>query len=95
MSAGCAPDGAGATPDGTVRPPTNAEIEQRWVDAWNDLYDVFDGRAEGECVLPDGAVVSFEDGQGYLQASAYEGYRLRVEAGWYRGRRAAVLTRER
>ncbi|MDB4932818.1 MAG: hypothetical protein JWM10_5302 [Myxococcaceae bacterium] len=68
----------------------------RWIDAWNDLYDVFDGdRGGGDCLLPDGTVMSFEEGKGYLQTSAYEGYRLRVDKGWHRGKRVAVLTRER
>jgi hypothetical protein len=79
-----------------MRPPTNTEIEMRWVDARNDLYDVFDGaRAGGDCLIPVGAVVSFDEGKGYLQTSAYEGSRLRVEKGWHRGQRVAVLSRER
>lgn len=79
---------------GVTRSPSNAEREQRWIDAWNELYEVFGGRASGECLLPDGTLVSFEEAQGFLQRAAYEGDRVRVEAGWALGRRVAVLTRE-
>jgi hypothetical protein len=77
------------------RPPTNTEMEERWVDAWNDLYDVFGGVGAGDCALPDGSVIDFEACQSWLQQSAYEGYRLAVTAGTRDGRRVALVTRRR
>jgi hypothetical protein len=74
---------------------TNTEIEMRWTDAWNDLFDVV-GEAERwtvNCLLPDGAIVDFEHCQGWLQESAYQGYCLKVETGWVNGKRGVVVSR--
>jgi hypothetical protein len=38
-------------------------------------------------------VVDLEGCQGWLQASAYEGYCLKVEAGWVNGKRGVVVSR--
>jgi hypothetical protein len=76
---------------------SNTEIEMRWVDAWNDLFDIVgdEDRSRINCLLPDGAVVDFEGCQGWLQASAYEGYCLKVEAGWVNGKLGVVVSRFR
>jgi hypothetical protein len=73
---------------------SNADLEMRWVDAWNDLYEIV-GREEMPCLLPDGTEVSVEACKGWLQDSVYEGYLVSVARGWVRGRPAVVVTRWR
>lgn len=72
---------------------TNAEIEERWVEAWNDLFDVVGERWQVECLLPDGWIVDIETCKGWLQESAYQGCCLRVEEGWVRGKRGIMVSR--
>jgi hypothetical protein len=72
---------------------TNAEIEMRWVDAWNDLYDLVRDQHNVKCQLPDFTVVDVEECKGWLQTSVYEGYYVRVEAGWVLGKRGVVASR--
>ncbi len=78
---------------------SNAEIEARWVDAWNDLYQIVGETKEenwnAPCLLPNGRIVNVDECQGWLQDSAYERYLLRVEPGWILGRRGAVVSRTR
>lgn len=73
----------------------NSELEQRWVDAWNDLADIVGTRWDVGCLLPDGNVVSVEDCKGWLQASAYEGWKIEVKAAWVLGKRGVVASRWR
>jgi hypothetical protein len=61
---------------------TNTELEERWIDAWNDLYDIVGKRWNVNCLLPDGSVVDVETCKGWLQDSAYQDYYLKVEEGW-------------
>lgn len=61
--------------------PTNAEIEQRWIDAWNDLVDLARAIRGASCRLPDGQVVEIEECKAWLQESAYQGWHVGVEAG--------------
>jgi hypothetical protein len=74
---------------------SNTEIEMRWVDAWNDLFDIVsvEERWRANCLLPDGSVVDCETCQECLQASAYEGYCLKVEAGWVNGKCGVIASR--
>ena len=67
-----------------------AETEQRWIEAWNDLYELADDRYDVKCLLPDGRVVDLEECKGWLQDAAYEGWWVKVEAGWVRGRRGII-----
>jgi hypothetical protein len=71
----------------------NTEIEMRWIDAWNDLFDLVGERRQVNCLLPDGSVVDVATCQGWLQASAYEGYCLKVKAGWVNGKLGAIVSR--
>ncbi|MEU8895287.1 hypothetical protein [Nocardia sp. NPDC048505] len=70
---------------------SSAEIEMRWVDAWNQLSDI----GAGTCLLPDGSWVDVDAGQGFLQDSAYAGWRLAVTAADFAGRPVAVIHRWR
>lgn len=72
--------------------PSNADQEMRWVDAWNDLYEVL-GSRDGPCRLPEGDLVDLETCQGYLQTSAYEGWNVKVEADELDGQPLAVVAR--
>ena len=74
---------------------SNAEIETRWIDAWNELYDIKGHRSDVTCQLPDGTIINFEECRGWLQESVYAGYRVRVEAGWVGHLRGAILHRWR
>lgn len=79
--------------------PTNHELEMRWVNAWNDLYQVVGETPEmlwnAKRLLPDGTVVGVEECQGWLQSSACKGWLLRVEPGCVLGRRGAITSRWR
>ncbi|MBD2073443.1 hypothetical protein H6F86_05990 [Phormidium sp. FACHB-592] len=72
-----------------------AEIEQRWIEAWNDLYELAGDRYDVKCLLPDGRVVDLEECKGWLQDAVYEGWRLKVEVGWVRGRRGIIASQWR
>ena len=72
---------------------TNTEIEERWIDAWNDLFDIVGERWQVNCLLPDGSVVDIDTCKGWLQESAYQDYCLKVEAGWVKGERGVVVSR--
>jgi hypothetical protein len=74
---------------------SNSDIEMRWIDAWNDLFDLVrvEERWHVNCLLPDGAVVDFERCQEWLQESACQGYYLNVEAGWVNGKRGVIASR--
>lgn len=74
---------------------SNSEKEMRWVDAWNDLYDLIGKRHDVLCMLPDGQIVDVETCKGWLQSSAYEGFALKVEAGWIRGKQGVLASRWR
>jgi hypothetical protein len=73
----------------------NADIEMRWVDAWNDLNDLVGKNPKVVCQLPDWSVVSVDECLGWLQESVYEGYRVRVESGWINGRVGVIAHRDR
>jgi hypothetical protein len=75
--------------------PSNADIEMRWVDAWNDLYDLAGKRRIITCLLPDGSVVDLEGGKEWLQNSVYEGYLVMVERGYVLRRPGAILLRSK
>lgn len=73
--------------------PSNADIEMRWVDAWNALYDLVGKRRDAPCLLPDGVVVDVERGKAWLQDSVYEGYQVTVQPGHVLGRPGVILLR--
>jgi hypothetical protein len=45
---------------------TNEEIEERWAEAWNDLFDIVGERWQFDCLLPDGLIVDVETCMGWL-----------------------------
>lgn len=72
---------------------TNIELEEQWIEAWNDLLDSVGQRWQVSCLLPDGSVVDVETCKGWLQESAYQDYCLKVEEGWVNGNRDVVVFR--
>lgn len=72
---------------------SNADREMRWVDAWNDLYEIQGDRPDIPCQLPDWSVVDCEECRGWLQDAVYAGDHVRVEAGWVGHRRGAIVHR--
>lgn len=75
--------------------PSKAEIEMRWVDAWNELYDIVGIRCDVLCQLPDWSVVDIEGCKGWLQQSVYEGFEVQVKAGWVGHKKGVVVSRSR
>ncbi len=74
---------------------TNTEIEMRWIDAWNDLYDLVLPRHGVKCLLADFTVVDVEACKIWLRDSVYEGYHVRVETGWVLGSPGVIASRWR
>lgn len=72
--------------------PSNYEVEMRWVEAWNDLYDIAAGRDDMQCLLPDGRVVDLETCKGWLQEAVYNGFSVDVQRGLVLGRQGAVIS---
>ena len=74
---------------------SNAEIERRWVEAWNDAYEIAGIARNVPCLLPDGSIMTFDECLGWLQASAYEGYLVQVEGGWVGHWRGTIANRSK
>ncbi len=75
--------------------PNNSEIEMRWINAWNDLHTLVGNRWHFACLLPDGQVVDLETCKGWLQDSAYQGWEVKVEAGFVFGKPSVIVSRWR
>jgi hypothetical protein len=71
----------------------NADIEAMWVEAWNQVYDLLQGRTNLPCIIEDGSVVSIDDCLGWLQNSVYEGFSVKIEEGWIGHRKGIIATR--
>jgi len=65
-----------------------------WVDAWNDVYDIIDGRKDYPCVLPDWSRVDVDACLGWLQDSVCHGFDVTVKRGWWKGHPAVVVDRK-
>jgi hypothetical protein len=72
---------------------SNRDIEMRWIEAWSDLYELLKQRSDVKCLLPDGRVVDIEECKGWLQDSAYQGWYVKVEAGWVLDKQGIVASR--
>jgi hypothetical protein len=72
---------------------SNSDIEMCWVEAWSDLYELLKQRSDVKCLLPDGRVVDIEECKGWLQDSAYQGWHVKVEAGWVLDKQGIVASR--
>jgi hypothetical protein len=72
---------------------SNSDIEMCWVEAWSDLYELLKQRSDVKCLLPDARVVDIEECKGWLQDSAYQGWHVKVEAGWVLDKQGIVASR--
>jgi hypothetical protein len=72
---------------------TKAEVEQAWIDAWNELYALLGARTNVVFLLPDWQPASLEECQGFLQSSVYNGYHVHVAEVWYKGDKAIQVSR--
>jgi len=72
---------------------SNADIEIRWVDAWNELYEIVGCQRNVPCQLPDLSFVDIEECKAWLQKSVYEGYLVQVQAGWVGHKKGIVISR--
>lgn len=73
---------------------SNADIEMRWVDAWNEVYDIVGDRRGAPCMLPDWSIVGLDECLRWLQESVYAGHVVRVESGWVGHQRGVLVHRE-
>lgn len=71
------------------------ENEQRWIEAWSDLYELVSDRRDVKCLLADERIVDVEECKAWLQNSAYQGWCLKVEPGWVLGREGIIVSRWR
>jgi len=77
------------------RVTSNAELERRWIDAWNDLFDIIGSRTDVPCRLPDGTVVDVEACKGWLQDQAYADWHVAVRGSRVNGRLEVTASRWR
>lgn len=73
----------------------NADLERRWIDAWNDLFEIVGSRTDVRCKLPDGTVVDVEGCKGWLQEQAYAGWHVAVQESTFDGRLEVAASRWR
>ena len=59
---------------------SNADIEELWIDAWNQLYTLRGERRDVVCLLQD---------------SVYAGYQVHTAEVWYQGRKAIQVARSK
>ena len=74
---------------------SNADLERRWIDAWNDLFDIVASRTDVPCRLPDGTIVDLEACKGWLQEQAYAGWHVAVHGSRVDGRLEVAASRWR
>jgi hypothetical protein len=74
---------------------SKADVEMRWVDAWNQLHAIVGSRHDVRCLLPDGSTVDLEACRAWLQESVYDGYRVDVQTGWVGHHAGVVVSRSR
>ncbi len=72
---------------------SNADTEERWVEAWDELLSLSRKRHDFRCMLPDGSVVDVETCLGWIQDSVYAGYFVSVRSCWLSGRPGALVSR--
>jgi hypothetical protein len=65
-----------------------ADIEERWISLWSELFDARDRNPQLVIVDEHWRQISFEQCQGMVQDSVYDGRQPRFETTWFEGRRA-------
>jgi hypothetical protein len=74
---------------------SNTEIEQQWIDAWNEVHNIVRDQRNAPCQLSESSVVTVDDCLGWLQNSVYECYLVRIESGWVGHKRGVIAHRWR
>ena len=74
---------------------SNAEVEMRWVDAWNDLLSITGQRHDCPIQLSDFSVIDLEECKAWLQDSVYAGYNVQVTAGWVGHKQGVLVSRNK
>ena len=54
------------------------DIELRWIEAWNDVYEIVGEQWNVQCQLPDGQIVDPETCRGWLRKMVYAGWAVKV-----------------
>ena len=72
---------------------SNADVEARWVEAWDELLGLSGKRHDFRCMLPDGAIVDVETCLGWIRESVYAGCFITVRSCWLSGRPGALVSR--
>lgn len=68
------------------------DIELRWIEAWNDVYEIVGEQWNVQCQLPDGQIVDPETCRGWLQEMVYAGWSVKVERGWVLGKEGIIAS---
>lgn len=75
--------------------PSKADIEMRWVNAWNELHEIVGTGPDVPYQLPDYSVVGLEECKGWLQDSVYQGFEVQLKLGWIGHKKGVVVSRSR
>jgi hypothetical protein len=73
-------------------PPSNAEIETRWIDAWEAVHELVGGRRDVMCLLPDGTIVDVDTCLGWIQDAIYAHRSISTEKVWIQGKPGIGIT---
>ena len=69
-----------------------AEIEERWIEAWESVYRLVGERRDVKCLLPEGAIVDVETCLGWIQRAVYARSAISVATVWISGERGVGVT---
>jgi hypothetical protein len=70
-----------------------ADVEDRWVHLWNELYDALSANPQLIIVDEHWQSLSLEDAQELIQRAVYQGLQPRFERTWYQGKQALQILR--
>jgi hypothetical protein len=71
-----------------------ADIEERWIHLWNEMFDALDRDPHLVIVDEDWRPISFKDCQGLVQDAVYADYQPRFETTWFQGRQVLQVFRD-
>jgi hypothetical protein len=63
----------------------NAQQEEEWINAWSDLYEFLKVHPQPFFLLPHWTETDLEGFKGWLQDSAYTGWKVALKLVWYKG----------
>ena len=71
----------------------NLQQEEEWINAWSDLYEFLKVQPQPFFLLPDWTETDLEGFKGWLQDSAYTGWKIAVKSVQYKGRQSIQAVR--